>query len=214
MTSFLKTSDPLTALVRFSPFTFNKALSIEEFTQLAEQFPDLRMERSIKGKVTCMCPVKKGSGSREHIVSTYLGMWVLETELGEAYSPSTGVLLPTGAIKSPDASWVSDERLSQLEEDADEYFLQVVPDFVVEIRSSTDSLKKTKQKMDNAWMANGVRLGWLIDPYSEKVWIYRTGQATEVIKGFKGKILSGEEVLSGLLLPLDKIKKGIRKKRK
>ena len=213
MTSFLETANSYIELARYGPLTFNNTFSIEEFVNLAERFPDLRMERSKNGKVTCMCPVKKGSGSRESIIVAYVTMWALENDLGEAYSPSVGILLPTGAIKSPDASWISNERLSQLEENADEEFLKAVPDFAVEIRSSTDSLKKTKQKMENVWMANGVRLAWLIDPYSEKVWIYRTGQDTEVVKGFKGRKLSGEEVLPGLIVPLDKIRKGVRKKK-
>lgn len=213
MTNISNVESTVLDLVKLSSLTFNKALSIEEFTQLAEQLPNVQMEREKNGKVTLMCPVKKGSGGREQILSTYIGMWVLQQEKGEAFSPSTGILLPSGAVKSPDCAWVSDERLSQLEEDADEDFLKVVPNFVVEIRSSTDSLKKVKLKMRDTWMANGVQLGWLIDPYSEKVWIYRNQEEPELIKGFKKNSLSGEEVMPGLVLPLSKIKKGIRKKK-
>ncbi len=203
----------LLELVKLSPLTFDRALSIKEFAQLAEHFPNVQMEREKNGKVTLMSPVKKGSGGRENIVNGFVTMWAVNTKKGEAFSPSTGILLPDGAVKSPDCAWVSDERLAKLDEEADEDFLKVVPDFIVEIRSSTDSLKKVKAKMKDIWMANGVKLGWLIDPYSEKVWIYRNEEAPELIKGFKGKILSGEEVMPGLELPLSKIKRGIRKKK-
>ena len=213
MLDYSNAQSSLLELVKLSPLTFDRALSIEEFTTLAEHFPNVRMEREKNGKVTLMCPVKKGSGSREGIVSGYVIMWSIQNELGEAYSPSVGILLPTGAVKSPDASWVSDERLDQLNEDADEEFLKAIPDFVAEVRSSTDSLKKLKTKMKETWMANGVRLGWLIDPYSEKVWIYRNQDAPEELKGFKNRILSGEWVMPGLELPLSKMKKGFRKKK-
>ena len=62
--------------------------------------------------------------------------------------------------------------------------------------------------MTDTWMANGVRLAWLIDPYEEKVYIYRAGQEAEVVEGFEGRVLSGEGVLEGLELPLDVMRRG------
>ncbi|MFN0037618.1 MAG: Uma2 family endonuclease, partial [Saprospiraceae bacterium] len=84
-------------------------------------------------------------------------------------------------------------------------FVKIVPDFVAEVRSRSDRLAKLQKKMADSWMANGVRLGWLIDPYSEQVHIYRQGQEVEILKGFSGKKLSGEDVLPGFELPLDKM---------
>jgi len=82
--------------------------------------------------------------------------------------------------------------------------VQVVPDFVVEVRSSTDRLKKLKIKMTDSWMANGVKLAWLLDPYEEKAYIYRAGTADpEVTQGFAGKQLTGEDLLPGFELPLE-----------
>jgi len=214
MSDYSNAQSSLLELVKLSPLTFNRSLTLEEFTLLAERFPNVQMERARNGKVTLMSPVKKGSGSREGVVSGFVIMWALTNDIGEAYSPSVGILLPSGEVRSPDASWVSDERLSQLQEDADEDFLKAVPDFIAEVRSSTDSLKKLKTKMKDTWMANGVRLGWLIDPYSEKVWIYRNQETPEELKGFKDRILSGEEIMPGLELPLSKIRKGVRKKKR
>lgn len=195
-----------TELLKYGPIHLEQALSVEEFTLLYAQFPDLLLEREANGRVSIMSPVKRGSGRRESFVNTLVGYWSRQSNLGETYSPSTGILLPTGAVKSPDCAWVSDEHLATLDKNSDEQFLKVVPDFVVEVRSSTDSLKKLKSKMEETWMENGVRLAWLIDPYSEKVWIYRAGKKTEVIEGFEEKILSGEAVLEGFELPLTRMR--------
>ena len=207
MTNTVSTSTPfLTELFKYGPIVLERPLSIVEFTDLHSQFPELLMEREANGKVTIMSPVKQGSGKREFIISGHLFLWHNEHQVGDCFSPSTGIELPTGAVKSPDVAWVSDERLATLDQDSDEQFLKVVPDFVVEVRSSTDRLKKLKSKMENTWMANGVRLAWLIDPYKETVWIYRADQEIEIVKGFEGKTLSGEEVLEGFELPLDRLR--------
>jgi Uma2 family endonuclease len=87
-------------------------------------------------------------------------------------------------------------------------FVQVVPDFVGEVRSSSDRLPKLKHKMTNTWMANGVRLAWLIDPYEEKAYVYRQGQAVEELSGFDDAFLSGEDILPGFMLDLREMKRG------
>lgn len=207
MTETIQTSVPsIMAFLQYGPVLLEHHLSLEEFKVLCNQFPELLMEREANGKVTIMSPVKKGSGRRESYVNTLVGYWALQHQLGESFSPSTGIELPTGAVKSPDCAWVSDERLATLDEDSDEQFLKVAPDFVVEVRSSTDRVAKLKSKMEKIWMANGVRLAWLIDPYKETVRIYRANQEVEVLKGFKGKVLSGEDVLEGFELPLERLR--------
>lgn len=190
-------------LLKYGPLQLERPLSVTEFVSLYRKFPDLRMEREKNGKVTIMTPVKRGSGKRESILNGYLWQWASERGKGEVYSPSTGIQLSSGAIKSPDCAWVSDERLAQQPEDKEEAFLKVVPDFVAEIRSDSEGLVRLKRKMADSWMANGIRLSWLIDPYQEKVWIYRSEQEVEVISGFADKTLSGEDILPGLELPLE-----------
>ncbi|MEL6719965.1 MAG: Uma2 family endonuclease [Bacteroidota bacterium] len=196
----------LMELFQYGPILLEQPLSITEFTNLYAQFPELLMEREEDGKVSIMSPVKRGSGRREFVISGYLFMWMNEHQSGEAFSPSTGIELPTGAIKSPDGAWVSAERLASHTASEEDDYLKVVPDFIAEVRSVSDRLPKLKKKMEKTWMANGVRLGWLIDPYGEKVWIYRENQETELVEGFDGKILSGEEIMPGFELPLDKMK--------
>jgi len=110
-------------LLKYGPLQLERPLSVAEFVSLYRKFPDLRMEREKNGKVIIMTPVKRGSGKRESILNGYLWQWASERGKGELYSPSTGIQLPSGAIKSPDCAWVSDERLAQQLEDKEEAFL-------------------------------------------------------------------------------------------
>lgn len=188
--------------LHYGPVELQRPLSKEEFRALAERYPDLSMEREASGTVTVMSPVKKGSGNREFKLGGLFYVWFAQTNLGEFFSPSTGFDLPGGATKSPDIAWVSPERLAA-NTGGEEDFIKIVPDFVVEVRSGTDRLKKLQSKMTDTWIASGVRLGWLIDPYEEKAYIYRPEKAPLVVEGFAGNKLSGEEVLPGFELPLE-----------
>jgi len=187
-------------------------LSKEKFKLLASLNPELQMEREKNGKINIMAPVKGGSGIRENRLNYRLRHWREKNDKGECFSPSTGFDLPSGAVKSPDAAWLSAEKMNSLtEEQIEDEYIPAVPDFIVEIRSKTDRLSKLKQKMEKTWMANGVRLGWLIDPYKEKAYIYRLDGSKEVLEGFDRK-LSGEDVLEGFELDLREFK--VLKKKK
>jgi len=190
----------------YGPIELQRPLSKEEFAHLAEQHPDLRMEREPNGTTTIMSPVKKGTSRREGDLFGLLYYWKIQTNaLGDLHGPNGTYDLPNGATKMPDASWISPERLAAGDGD-EETFIQIVPDFVAEIRSASDRLSKLQEKVRDSWIANGVRLAWLIDPYEEKAYVYRHGaEAPEVVEGFAEKVLSGEEVLPGFELPLDKM---------
>lgn len=200
---------PLEKMVaNFGPIDLGLPMSKSDFVSLSERFPDLRMEREPDGFVSIMSPVKKGSGRREFNLSGLFFMWYYQHKTGEFYSPSTGFDLPNGATKSPDVAWVSPEKLAGLRDEDEETFVSVVPDFVAEVRSGTDRLQKLQAKMTDTWLANGVRLAWLIDPYEERAYIYRQGQAEpEIVEGFVGRKLSGEDVLPGFELPLDMMRR-------
>ena len=191
------------------PLVFTKRLSVEQFKAFAEAFPNLRMERDKNGKTTIMSLVKFGTGKRELRAGTYLGEWWLENnEIGEIFSASTAIELQDTSIKCPDAGWINEERLAQNPvENEDNDFLKIAPDFIIEVKSHTDSLRKLKKKMIETWIKNGVKLAWLIDAYKQKAYIYREGQEKpEEVKGFEGKFLNGEDVLKGFKLPLEKFK--------
>lgn len=188
-------------VARFGVMHSESGFSKEEFEKLSAEFPQLRMERESDGKILVMSPVKPGSGRREVSLLSQLYLWNYQVKKGEVLSPSTGFDLPDGTTKSPDAAWISSEKYALMDEEKG--FATEVPDFVAEIRSGTDRLVNLKKKMKDTWMKNGVRLAWLVDPYSEQVFIYRQGQDVEKIKGFSSKSLSGEDVLPGFELSLE-----------
>ena len=191
----------------YGPITMHAPLSRTDFATLAGRYPDLQMEREVDGIVSVMSPVKKGSGRRESTLFLLLGLWWHKHKQGELYGSSTGFDLPDGSNKSPDVAWLSHATMS-IDTATEEDFPRVVPDFVGEVRSSSDRLPKLKHKMTNTWMANGVRLAWLIDPYEEKAYVYRQGQAVEELSGFDDAFLSGEDILPGFMLDLREMKRG------
>ena len=112
-----------------------------------------------------------------------LGVWVENNyALGKGFESSTGFKLPNGATRSPDTSWVSQERVDALSaEQKQETFTPVCPDFVVELRSDPDTLKSFREKMCE-YMDNGARLGWLLNSKNRRVEVYRTRQSMEVFE--------------------------------
>lgn len=189
--------------LKYGAFESQIPLSKQEYLDLTELFPNLHIEREANGIISVMSPLKKGSGKRENRLNFLLNLWNETQGQGQVFGPNGTYDLPDGATKMPDVSWISAERWAE-EPDDEESFIQVVPDFVAEIRSKTDRLKKLQQKMTDTWMANGVQLAWLIDPYNEQVFIYRPGEEVKCIKGFNQK-LSAEPVLPGFDLNLQEM---------
>ncbi|MEG4939381.1 Uma2 family endonuclease [Microcoleus sp. F4-D5] len=177
-------------------------LTSEQFYQLCEENPDLKLERTANGELIAMPPTGGETGRSNSKFNLQIGLWNEETQLGEAFDSSTGFTLPNGADRSPDASWVEKSRWSALTPQQREKFIPLCPDFAVEILSPTDSLKKTQEKMQE-YMENGCRLGWLINRKKREVEIYRPGQNVEVLQS--PLTLSGENVLPGFVLNLPKI---------
>lgn len=175
-------------------------LSDEQFYQLCVNNPELTIERTAKGVVILMSPVGGDSGSRELGLGGELYLWNKQRNLGRVFSSSTMFRLPGGGDRSPDAAWVEESRWQALSPEDQRKFPPIAPDFVIELRSSTDSLKKLQVKMQE-YMDSGVRLGWLFNPSGQTVEIYRSNQEKEVIS-LPAK-LSGEDVLPGFLLQCD-----------
>ncbi|MEG3900385.1 MULTISPECIES: Uma2 family endonuclease [unclassified Microcoleus] len=156
-------------------------------------------------------PTGGESGSRNLSISTQVGNWCEANEdLGEGFDSSTGFILPNGARRSPDASWVSRTRWEALTAQERKGFVPLCPDFVVELReaklsrreSASDSLSTLQTKM-REYIDNGARLGWLIDPQNRRVEIYR--QQAEVEISINPAELSGEDVLPGFVLNLRRV---------
>lgn len=200
------TTSFLQELVDYSGEIIVKGFNNAQFEKMTAQFPELRMEREKNGNITIMAPIAGFGGQRENKLSIYLGTWALKKKMGETFSPSTGFILPDGSTKSPDASWLSNENLKKVRAAySGKGFLPVVPNFVIELRSKTDNLKKLKDKMEKTWVKNGIQLGWLIDPYHEKAYIYRSDESIEIVTGFENK-LSGEAILPDFELDLNELR--------
>ena len=150
-----------------------------------------------------MAPVGGGSGFNELEILTEVNIWRRQNG-GVSVSSATGFLMPNGAMRSPDACWVNETKWSQLTETQKKKFPPIVPDFIVEIRSESDSLKMLRAKMEE-WVENGIRLGWLVDTQNKQVFIYRADGSIEIVKGFDNK-LSGEDVMEGFEFDLSRLK--------
>ncbi|MBE9018735.1 hypothetical protein C7Y66_03635 [Chroococcidiopsis sp. CCALA 051] len=175
-------------------------LTQEQFYQLCMANRELNLELNAKGDLIIVPPVGGESGNQEADLITDLNNWNRQTKLGKVFSSSTIFRLPNGANRSPDAAWIRLERWEALTPEEREKFPPICPDFTIELRSRTDTLKPLQEKMQE-YLANGLRLGWLINPQNNQVEIYRANQPVEVI--FLPSVLSGEDILPGFELPLE-----------
>jgi Uma2 family endonuclease len=163
-----------------SPIRFQPAqpMSDDEYFAFCAANPELRIERTAEGEIEIMPPTGFETGDRNAGLTTQLYSWARRDGRGRAVDSSVEYILPSGAARSPDASWVPRSRLAKLTPEQKKKFLRLCPDFVVELRSPSDRLRQVQAKM-REWMDNGAKLGWLIDPEARTVYIYRPGQTTE-----------------------------------
>lgn len=180
----------------------NLQFTDDEFEQIIAVNKDLRLELTAQGELVIMPPTGGETGNRNFDLLGQLWFWNSKNNLGKAFDSSTGFKLPNGATRSPDASWIRIERWNTLTPQQRKKFLPLCPDFAVELVSETDELKDTQAKM-HEYLANGLQLGWLINPKDQQVEIYRPNQVPEVLQSPTS--LSGEDVLPGFILNLESI---------
>lgn len=185
------------------PKTLRLHVTQEQFAALAQRNRELRLERTAQGELIVNPPTGWETGKRNWSLSGELYLWWRNAgEPGEAFDSSTAFVLPNGATRAPDASWVSQDRWDALTSEEKGTFANICPDFVVELRSASDTLKSLQAKMLE-YMDNGARLGWLIDPQNRTVEIYRPGLEVEVLSD--PAELSGEAVVVGFVLKLSRV---------
>jgi Uma2 family endonuclease len=177
-------------------------LSDEQFELLCRDNPDKRIELTTERELIIMPPTGFITGSRNAELIYALVAWSKKDGTGICFDSSTLFTLPNGAKRSPDASWIRLERCNALTDDEKEGFAPICPDFVLELRSPTDSLSTLQNKMIE-YIENGAQLGWLIDPNNRCVHIYRPNQAAEIL--VNAESVSGEPVLKGFVLSLAEI---------
>jgi Uma2 family endonuclease len=176
-------------------------LTDDEFFAFCQINRDLRIERNAQGELIIMPPTGGLTGLRNAQITVQLGLWAKHDGTGFIFDSSTGFRLPNGAVRSPDAAWIRQTRLSALTEEQMQKFIPLCPDFVIELRSDTDSLPLLREKMQE-YLDNGAQLGWLLDPEQKRVYIYRPRQTTQELDN--PETLSGQPVL-GFILNLGEV---------
>lgn len=181
-------------------------LTDEQFFWLCQHNQDLRFERTAKGEILIMPPTGGETSNRNFEIAMQLGIWNKQNDLGVCFDSNGGFTLPNGAVRAPDVSWVRRDRWYALTPEQREKFPPLCPDFVIELRSASDSLKELQEKIQE-YIDNGARLGWLIDRKSKQVEIYRPNHDVETqnFASLPSATLSGEDVLPGFVLDLSPI---------
>ena len=174
----------------------------EQFFQLCQDNRDLRFERNSNGDILIMPPTGGETGYRNLKIIQKLANWTDTNQRGIAFDSSTGFKLSNGSDRSPDASWIPLEKWNNLTPQQRQKFLPLCPDFVIELRSPSDSLKTLQNKMKE-YLENGTKLGWLINPKAKQVEIYRQGKEVEILDN--PTTLSGEDILPNFVLDLESI---------
>ncbi len=178
----------------------------EQFDQLADAEQLARMELTQEGELIVMSPTGGEAGRKNFNLYLDLGNWNRQIKLGEAFDSSTIFVLPNGARRSPDVSWIRLDRWNTLSLKKKEGFPPIAPDFVIELVSPSDIKNQRYEDLQakmQEYLDNGVKLGWLIEPAAKTVEIYRVGQQVEILNN--PQTLSGENILPGFVLDLSEI---------
>ncbi len=183
-----------------------RPLTDDEYFAFCAANPNLRLERTAHGEIVIVPPAGLESSFRSGKVYAQLERWASKDARGIVSDSSAEFILPNGAALSPDAAWVSNDQLRRLTKQQRRNFPPVCPEFIVEVMSPSDRLRTAKAKMDE-WIANGVRLGWLIDADKRTVYVYRPGTPLKKLSGI-GRI-AAEAPLDGFVLELDEIWAGL-----
>ena len=177
-------------------------LSEDQFFELCQLNRDLMIERTAEGEWQIMTPVGADTGDREAEITMQLRQWAKRDRTGRAFSPSSGFRLPNGAVRAPDAAWMLNSRLAQFSAAQRQRFIPACPDFVLELRSPSDRLEVLQAKMTE-YVANGARLGWLLDPDARQVYVYRADGPIQRLDN--PDTVSGDPVLPGFVLDLREV---------
>lgn len=187
-------------------FTFDvRSLKMTDqtFYEFCQHNKDFRFEMDKRGNLIIMPPTFLETSRKNAKINVRLGAWAERDDTGVAFESDGMFTLPNGAKRAPDAFWILKERYFALSQnEREERFARIAPDFVIELRSKSDNLRKLQNKM-REYIENGVRLGWLIDPSEKRVHIYRGDKTIEILNS--PKTVAGADVLKNFELDLTEI---------
>jgi len=181
-------------------------VTLEQFEQLATTEQLARLELTKTGELIIMSPTGGTAGRKNSRLIQQLRNWTEQNKTGEVFDSSTVFVLPNGARRSPDVTWIKLERWNQLSQRQQDGFPPIVPDFVIELVSPSDIKNQRYEDLQakmQEYLDNGVKLGWLIEPSRKIVEIYRSQSLVETLAN--PQTLSGEDVLPGFILDLSEI---------
>jgi Uma2 family endonuclease len=202
MTNLQIQSESSSVKVDLSALMILPEMSAEQFYEFCRCNADLRIERSAQGEVIVMPPTFADTGNRNNKLSYQVTRWAEENETGEVFDSSAGFTLPNGATRSPDVSWIQLDRWNALTAAQQASFAPICPDFVIELRSDSDTLKGLQEKM-REYIENGVVLGLIVDRKNKNVYCYRANGSVEVLSN--PQVVSCDPELPGLTLQMAKI---------
>lgn len=195
----IETPEPFYFVVKMG----GKKFSDQQLHDIDAANEHLRIETNSDGDFEIMPPPFPETSRKNMAIDAQLWIWAKEDDTGVCFESSAKFTLPNGAKRMPDAAWILKERyFSHSKEEREESFTEIAPDFVIELRSKSDRLPILQNKMEE-YIENGVRLGWLIDPYEKKVHIYRGNGEVEILENPKS--VSGEDVLKDFELDVKEI---------
>ena len=193
-------NSPLNSLVLHWPPSIH--LMNDQFFDFCQVNKELRIELTAQGDCEIMAPTGGSTSWRNSRLITQLSVWADLEGSGVVFDSSGGFVLPNGAIRSPDVSWVKRTRLLTLTEIQKQRFLPLCPDFVIELRSPSDSMKNLQDKMQE-YSENGASLGWLIDPEAQQVLVFQPKTAILLLD--KPQFLLTDNLLTGFSLDMQKL---------
>ena len=164
-------------------------LTEEQFELLCRDNRDQRIELTAQGELVIMSPTGMKTGWRNSKLNYYFMQWTLNDRTGICCDSSTLFTL-------------RQERVDLLTEKQQDGFAPICPDFVLELRSPSDTIAFVQRKMDE-YMANGAQLGWMIDPFTKRVYIYRPQQPVECLED--PDVVAGDPLLPGFVLNVREI---------
>ena len=200
LNSMTHQNSPLNSLVLHWPPSI--ALMNDQFFDFCQVNKELRIELTAQGDCEIMAPTGGSTSWRNSRMITQLSVWADLDGSGVVFDSSGGFVLPNGAIRSPDVSWVKRTRLLTLTEKQKQRFLPLCPDFVIELRSPRDSMKNLQDKMQE-YSENGASLGWLIDPEDQQVLVFQP--KTAILRLDKPQFLLADNLLTGFSLDMQKL---------